>query len=136
MRRLYAVLILLAIVLSVGCTIGSTQNLKLTSEVVPSKISLDNPEAMQLEATIRNVGTSTETITIDVIKTEGVDVEKPERTEFTLKPGESRMVTFGSTLASDAVPGDYVLEVYVQSRSGEYVGDRAKLRVVKSKGLF
>ncbi|MFQ5974720.1 MAG: hypothetical protein ACE5J5_00170 [Candidatus Hydrothermarchaeales archaeon] len=136
MDRSWIAIILLAVLVTSGCTIGRAKNLKLNGEVVPSKISLDESQPIVLEATVENGGTATETIIIDVVKTEGVDVKRPERTQFTLKPGESRVVTFEASLTSDAVPGDYILEVTVQSQSGEYVGDRAKLRVVKSKGLF
>ena len=137
MDRLIIALMLAIVLITSGCIVGgSGKNLKLSGEVVPSKISLDDTKSIVLEASIKNDGTATETITIDVVKTEGVDVKKPERTIFTLKPGERRIVTFEASLTSDAVPGDYILEVTVQSQSGEYVGDRAKLRVVKTKGLF
>ncbi len=136
MNKACIAILLIVLLATTGCTIGNTKNLKLSGEVVPSKISLDNTQPISLEATVKNDGTATETITIDVVKTEGVDVKRPDRTQFTLKPGESRVITFEASLTSDAVPGDYILEVTVQSQSGEYVGDRAKLRVVKSKGLF
>ncbi len=136
MNKPWIAIVLFALLVTSGCTLGSSNNLKLSGEVVPSKISLDESKVILLEASVKNDGTSTETITIDVVKTEGVDVKRPDRTQFTLKPGESRVITFEASLTSDAVEGDYILEVAVQSQSGGYVGDRAKLRVVKNKGLF
>ncbi len=136
MHKPWIAIVLFAILVTSGCTLSSSNNLKLSGEVVPSKISLDESKVILLEASVKNDGTATETITIDVVKTEGVDVKRPDRTQFTLKPGESRVITFEASLTSDAVQGDYILEVVVQSQSGEYVGDRAKLRVVKNKGLF
>lgn len=131
-----AILVLLLISLS-GCTIRSTrENIRLESEIVPSKVSLDEPTALSLEARVKNVGTSSETITADVVKTEGLEVTKPSRTTFTLKPGESRTITFSAKLTKDAVPGDYIIDVQVKTDNGNLVWDRAELRVVEKKGLL
>jgi uncharacterized membrane protein len=131
-----ALLLFLAVFIS-GCTISSNrENIRLESEIVPSKVSLDSPVQVSLEARVENVGTSTETITADIVKTEGLIVTKPDRTTFTLKPGESRTVTFKANLTADAVPGDYIIDVQVKTQSGNIVWDRAKLRVVEEKGLF
>ncbi len=130
-------IVLFIVLASSGCLLRDGSNpLKLSVEVVPSKISLDDSQPIFLEATVKNDGTATETITIDVVKTEGVDVKRPDRIKYTLKPGESRVIIFEALLTFDAVPGEYMLEVAVQSQSKGYVGDRVKLRVVKSKNLF
>lgn len=130
------VFLLLLISLS-GCTIRSTrENIRLESEIVPSKMGLDEPVELKLEARVKNVGTSNEVITADVVRTEGLIVTKPDRTTFTLKPGESRTITFSANLTEDAVPGDYIIDVQVKTQNGNLVWDRAKLRVVERKGLL
>ncbi len=136
-RRMRIVLLLILIVSISGCTISnSKENIRLESEIVPGKISLEKPEEVHLEAQVKNVGTSTETVTADVVKTEGLMVTKPSRTTFTLKPGESRTIAFSANLTDDAVPGDYIIDVQVKTLNGDIVTDRAKLRVVEEKGLL
>ncbi len=131
------VLLLILIVFITGCTISnSRENIRLESEIVPGKISLNEPEEVRLEAKVKNVGTSTETVSADVVKTEGLVVTKPSRTTFTLKPGESRTIVFSANLTADAVPGDYIIDVQVKTQNGNIVNDRAKLRVVEGTGLL
>ncbi len=136
MRAVLFILLLISLLLISGCTISSRQNIKLESEIVPSKINLEEPEPLYLEARVKNIGTATETVTTDVVKTEGLSVTKPSRTTFTLKPGESRTITFSASLTEDAVPGDYIIDVQVKTENGDMVWDRAKLRVVEGTGLL
>lgn len=107
----------------------------MESEVIPSKVNLENPEPLYVEARMKNVGTSVETVTADVVKTEGLTIRKPARTTFTLKPGESRTVTFEANLTSDAVSGDYIIDVQAKTENGVIVWDRARLRVAEESGF-
>lgn len=131
-----AILVLMVLILISGCTIGERHTMKVDSDVVPSKISLGEHAPVKIEATATNIGSATETITADVRGTEGLNVTPPNNTIFTLKPGESRTVTFTAKLTKDAVPGDYILDVHIQTNSGDLIIDRIKLRVVEKKGLI
>jgi uncharacterized membrane protein len=111
-------------------------SISLDSEVIPGKVSIEAPEPIYILAHAKNIGTSAETITADVIKTEGLSVLKPEKTEFILKPDESRTITFTATLMENAVPGDYIIDIQIRTKSGDLVWDRARLRVVEKKGLL
>ena len=134
MRVLVFIFIL---IIASGCLLSSDkQGIKLESEIVPSKISLDEAQPLTLEARVTNIGHAKETITAEVIATEGLDVSTPERTEFTLKPGESRIITFDATLKKDAVPGDYIIDIQVKTDTGEVITGVAKLRVTQKKGII
>ena len=135
MERRFLFLALVLIIISSGCTVDK-HTIKITSEAVPSKVSLTNPEPISVKVLVKNIGTSIETVTADITKTEGVEVTTPNKTVFTLKPGESRTVTFIGRLKVDAVPGDYILDTQIRTRTGDLVTDRVKVRVVKSKGWF
>jgi hypothetical protein len=131
-----AIAILVLVILVSGCIGGKQHNIKLNSEVKPAKVSLEEPEIIRIEAHATNVGTSLETITADVVKTEGLMVIKPNRTVFTLKQGESRTITFYASLMEDAVPGNYIIDIQIRTESGDIVWDRAKITVVQEKGLL
>lgn len=135
------VIIILAILMIIsGCIGGKGHNIKLTSDVKPAKVSLDNLELISINIRVTNVGTSLERITPDVIKTEGLIIIPPNRTAermtFTLKPGESRTIIFYANLLEDAVPGDYIIDVRVETEDEDIIWDRAKVRVVQESGLF
>jgi hypothetical protein len=131
------ILIPVLLFLTSGCTLGTGgHSINLDSEVIPSKVSLEDPEPIYILAHAKNIGTSAETISADVIKTEGLNVVKPEKTEFILKPDESRDITFTATLEENAVPGDYIIDIQIRTKSGDLVWDRARLRVVEKKGLL
>lgn len=135
MRRFIAFLACLMVIS--GCIIGGTgHNIKLTSEVKPAKVSLENKELISINVRATNVGTSLEKITADVIKTEGLVIIPPNRTTFTLKPDESRTIIFYANLMEDAVPGDYIIDVQIKTEDGDIIWDRAKVRVVQESGLF
>jgi uncharacterized membrane protein len=134
--RILIPLILLVMVAAPGCLLGEKQSIKLESEIVPNKVSLEEPESLSLEAKVSNVGKNTVTITVDIIGDEGLEVSKPPRTTFTIKPGGSRIVIFNATLAEDAVPGDYIIDVTVTTDKGERITGVAKLRVVQKKGII
>lgn len=133
-------IIILVLLLISGCIspiIGdSKQKIKLESEIIPSKISLEEQQPLSLEVSATNIGKSAETITADAASTEGLNVSKPSRTTLTLKPGESRIIVFNATLTRDAVPGDYIIDVQIKTESGEIVSSAARLRVVAKKGLI
>lgn len=134
MKRFIALLVCLMIIS--GCIGGRGHNIKLTSEVKPAKVSLDDPELISINVRATNVGTSLEKITADVIKTEGVVIIPPNRTTFTLKPGESRTIIFHANLMGDAVPGDYIIDVQIRTEAEDIIWDRAKVRVAQEAGLF
>ena len=134
MKRFIALLACLIIVS--GCIGGKSHNIKLTSEVTPAKISLDNKEQIRVDVRATNVGTSLEKITADVIKTEGIVIIPPNRTTFSLKEGESRTIIFIAYLTDEAVPGDYIIDVKIETESGDIIWDRAKIRVEQESGLF
>ncbi len=134
MKRFIALLVCLMIIS--GCIGGRGHNIKLTSEVKPAKVSLDDRELISINVRATNVGTSLEKITADVIKTEGVVIIPPNRTTFTLKPGESRTIIFHANLMEDAVPGDYIIDVQIRTEAEDIIWDRAKVRVAQESGLF
>lgn len=134
MKRFIAILACLIIIS--GCIGGKGHNIKLTSEVKPAKVSLDNKELISIDVRATNVGTSLEKITANVIKTEGLVIILPDRTTFTLKPGESRTIIFYANLMEDAVPGDYIIDVQIKTEAGDIIWDRAKVRVAQESGLF
>ena len=133
--RLWIFLIVLLLFIS-GCITTTQSTIKLESQVVPSKVSLERPEPINVEATVTNIGTSQETITADVVKTEGLFIAYPNKTTFTLKPGESRTITFTASMTYDAVPGEYIIDVQTKTMGGDVVIDRAKLQVVEKRGLL
>jgi hypothetical protein len=138
MKRLIA--LLACLILISGCIGGKTHNIKLTSEVTPTKVSLDDREqstkGIRVDVRATNVGTSLEKITADVIKTEGVIVVPPNRTTFSLKKDESRTIIFMAYLTEEAVPGDYIIDVKIETESGDIIWDRASIRVEQESGIF
>ena len=120
-----------------GCIGGKTHNIKLTSEVTPAKVTLEPPpEQIRVEVRATNVGTSLEKIKADVVKTEGVVIVPPNRTTFSLKQDESRTIIFMAELTPDAVPGDYIIDIKIETESGDIIWDRAKIRVEQESSLF
>lgn len=129
--------LIMLMVIASGCLLSSGKpGIKLESEIVPNKISLEEVQPLTLEARVTNIGKSKESITADAVSTEGLVVSKPERISFTLKPGESRTITFNATLMRDAVPGDYIIDIQIKTDTGEVITGVAKLRVVQKKGLI
>jgi len=133
---LLLVFMLVSVLLVSGCISSSKHTIELESKVVPSKVSLERPEPINVEARVTNIGTSQETVTADVIKTEGLFMAYPNKTTFTLKPGESRTITFTASMTFDAVPGEYIIDIQTKTVGGDVVIDRAKLQVVKKRGLL
>lgn len=133
-------IVVLGLLLFLGCIspiIGDgKQKIKLESEIVPGKVSLEEPQPLSLEVSVTNIGKSTETVIADAASTEGLSVSKPSKTTLTLKPGESRIIVFNATLTKDAIPGDYIIDVQVKTESGEVVFGAARLRVTAKKGLI
>lgn len=122
--------------LILGCMGGKTHNIKLTSEVTPAKVALDQKEQIRVDVRATNVGTSLEKINADVVKTEGVVIVPPNRTTFSLKKDESRTIIFMAYLTDEAVPGDYIIDIKIETESGDIIWDRAKIRVEQEAGLF
>lgn len=128
--------ILLVAILVAGCAIWSDSHaIKLSTEVIPGQVSLQEPETLRVEVRATNVGNATETITADATATEGLSVTKPNRTQFTIKPEESRIVTFTVTVAKDIAPGDYIIDIIVRTGNGDVVTGKAKVKVAEKKGL-
>jgi uncharacterized membrane protein len=120
-----------------GCILfQGHQSISLESEVVPSKVSLAEPEPLSVEVQVGNIGKSTVKVKVDVGTDEGLRISNPPKTDFTIKPEGSRIVIFNASLEEDAVPGDYVIDVKVTTDKGEVVTGVAKLRVVQKKGLI
>ena len=134
MKKSIALLACLIVIL--GCIGGKTHNIKLTSEVTPAKVTLDDKEQIRVDVRATNVGTSLEKITADVIKTEGVVIVPPNRTTFSLKQDESRTIIFMAYLTEEAVPGDYIIDVKIETESGDIIWDRARVRVEQESGIF
>ncbi|NOZ58976.1 MAG: hypothetical protein GXO66_05305 [Euryarchaeota archaeon] len=129
-------LILLLLGLS-GCTaLGEKHTIKLESEVTPSKVSLDEPEDIVVKAKTTNIADKMVTVEVNVVETEGLNITRPKKTTFRLKPGESRIVEFRVSLNEDAVPGDYRIDVQAKTTEGDVVLDKAKLRVYRKKALL
>ncbi|MBU2560083.1 hypothetical protein KKA03_04220 [archaeon] len=134
MKRTFALLV--CIILILGCTGGKTHNIKLTSEVTPAKVTLEQKEQIRVDVRATNVGTSLEKITADVIKTEGVIIIPPNRTTFSLKKEESRTIIFMAYLTDEAVPGDYIIDIKIETESGDIIWDRARVRVEQESSIF
>ena len=132
------IVVLLFLLLSLsGCTLmGSKNTVKLESEVSPSKVSLEAPEDIVVRAKATNIADKILTVDVNVVETEGLEIIRPNKTTFTLKPGESRTVEFKATLTRDAVPGDYRIDVQVKTNENDVVLDKAKLRVYRKKSLL
>lgn len=135
-KQAFALMFISLLLLSAGCVSKGKYSVKLDINVVPSKVSLESPEEISIEASVRNVGSSAIVIDADVVGTEGLQVTKPQRTNFTLKPEDSRTIIFTANLSSDAVPGDYVIDVRVKTDKGEVVEEKAKVRVAAKRGLL
>ena len=128
--------VLLLATLVAGCALWSDSHaVKLSTEVIPGQVSLQEPETLRVEVRATNVGNATETITADATATEGLSVTKPNRTQFTLKPEESRIITFTVTVAKDIAPGDYIIDIVVRTGNGDVVTGKAKVKVAEKKGL-
>ncbi len=128
--------VVLLTVLASGCTIGTSDSVRLRGNVNPSQISLDKRIPVAIEASVENIGNTTQTISLDVTGTEGLSVEMPPRTAFTLKSGESRIVTFKGTLDETAVPGEYRVEISATADGGNRVKEVVFLKVVAERGLI
>lgn len=132
-----ALFILLALFLIAGCTVGTTHNMRLRGNVNPGQISLDKRMPVSIEASVENIGNSTETITIDAADdTQGISIEKPERTSFTLKPGESRIVVFIGTLEETAPPGKYRIDITATTKGDDVISETAFLTVIAERGFI
>jgi uncharacterized membrane protein len=127
---------IIVILIFSGCTLSTTDNIRLKGNLNPSQITIDKRLPISIEATVENIANSTETISVDVEETEGLSIRKPERTSFTLKPGESRTVIFMGTLDEAAVPGKYRIEITSKSKSGSTVHETIFLNVVVDRGLI
>jgi uncharacterized membrane protein len=131
------VMILLLLAPLQGCVLwGERASIELTANVVPGRVSLDAPEPLRIELRVTNVGNATEVIDADAITTEGLEVMKPARTTFTLKPEESRIIIFTVRVTEEATPGDYIVELPVETERGETITERAKVTIVEKKGLL
>ncbi len=128
--------LLAAALLITGCTLGTANTIRLKGTANPGQISLDKRMPVAIEATVENIANSTETVTVDVDDTEGLSVTKPERTQFTLKPGESRVVIFTGKLDETAVPGKYRIEISAVTQRGDHVTELVYLNVVAERGII
>jgi uncharacterized membrane protein len=122
--------------LLLGCTVGTTNNIRLQSNLNPGQISLDKRMPVSIEASVENIGNVTQSVSVDVDDTEGLFVEKPERLSFILKPGESRVIIFDGLVEETAVPGKYRIEIMAESEDGDRVNDVVFLNVVAERGFI
>ncbi|HDH28121.1 MAG TPA: hypothetical protein ENH13_03210 [Euryarchaeota archaeon] len=132
--RVFAVLVIS--ILFLGCVVGSQENIRLKGAVDPGQISLDKDMPVSIEATVENIGNSTETVAVDVDGTEGLVIERPERRSFTLKPGESRVVIFVGRLEETAVPGKYRVEIVASTDGSASKSEVVFLNVVSQQGFI
>jgi uncharacterized membrane protein len=128
--------LLIALSLLLGCTVGTTHNIRLRGNVNPGQISLDKRMPVSIEASVENIGNVTQTVSVDVDDTEGLLVEKPQRLSFILKPGESRVIIFEGLLEETAVPGKYRIEIMAESEDGDRVNEVVFLNVVAERGFI
>jgi hypothetical protein len=134
--RFNVILVVLLVMLLSGCSMGASRDIVLRGTVDPGQVSLDKLLPVAIEASVENVGNSTETIAVDVDGTEGLLVEKPERTVFTLKPGESRVVIFIARLEETAVPGKYRIEITAVPQGSGAVKEVVFIEVVSQRGFI
>ncbi len=134
--RLNVILAVLLVLLLSGCSMGGSRDIVLRGNVDPGQVSLDKMLPVAIEASVENVGNTTETISVDVGGSEGLIVEKPDRTTFTLKPGESRVVIFIGRLEETAVPGKYRIEITAGPQGSGAVTEVVFLEVVSQRGFI
>jgi uncharacterized membrane protein len=131
-----ALLIFLLAFALAGCIVGTADTVRLKGNVNPAQISLDKRAPVSIEANVENIANLTETVSVDVEDTEGLSIVKPERTTFTLKPGESRVVIFMGTLDEAGVPGEYRIDIYAETKNGDVVNEVVFLNVVAERGFI
>ena len=134
--NLKVVTALVFIFLAAGCTVGTPHSIRLRGNLNPAQLSLDKRMPVSIEASVENIANSTETVSVDVVETEGLLIEKPERTSFTMKPGESRVVVFTGELEETAVPGKYRVEITADTERGDRVTEVVFLNVVVERGFI
>lgn len=125
-------LVFLAIVLLVGgCLIGEKHQIKVVVEVEPAKIKLDEAKEVSIRVNVQNIAKKELSVNVDAQNTEGLYIIEPERTTFSLKPEESRVLSFRAKLKEDALPGRYIVDVLVSTDTGEKVREKARLEVTQ-----
>ena len=131
------VFVLLLVLLLCGCIIkGEKHAISINSDVSPSRVSLTDREPLRIEVKVTNIDEQKEKIITEVVGTQGLKISTPQKITFVLKPDESRIITFPAELTEDALPGDYVIDVKVSTERGDVIEDKAKVRVVRKKGLL
>lgn len=135
--RIKSFLPVFLLLLMIGCTVGTEHVIRLRGNVYPSRIALDSTEPVTIEASIENIGNSSHTVTVSAEdNTQGINIIMPERTVFTLKPGESRVVLFEGHLDEAAAPGRYRIDVLAKTDSLDLVEEVVFLEVSLEKGLL
>lgn len=127
-----ALILLTLLLLSQGCSlIGEEHQVKTFIEVKPSKLSVGNGEEVKIKVKVENIASSPLTANVDANGSEGLFVVRPERTTITLKPEESRIMDFSARIKEDALPGSYVVDIFVETDRGDVVREKAKLELTE-----
>ncbi len=115
-----------------GCSLlGEKHQVKVSVEVVPSKVSINEGQEVEIKVRVLNIAKGSVTVNIDAANTEGLLIVRPDRTTFTLKPEESRILNFKARIKEDALPGDYIVDIVVKTDSRDEVVEKAKLKVIE-----
>jgi len=113
-----------------ACIVEQTSGIRVKGSAVPPQISILNAAPVEIEMSVENIGNATKFVKVDAAGSEGIDIKKVDRDEFTLKPGEIRLVTFIGVLKKDALPGKYIVELSAFA-DGDAAKTTVEVRVVK-----
>jgi len=126
--KIVSALVLLA--LFSACTVEQTAAIRIKGSAIPPQTSISKAAPVEIEANVENTGNTTKFVKVTASGSEGIDVKKMDRDEFTLKPGEVRVVTFIGILKKDALPGKYIIELSAFA-DGSAAKTEVEVRVTK-----
>jgi len=130
MRCLLVILSLL--LLTPGCPLlGEDHQVDVSVKVEPGDFSMEENREVSVQVKVENVARNTLTTSVDAGGTQGLNMTEPQRTNFTLKPEEIRIIDFKGQVEEDALPGRYVVDVIVKTDRNDVVTEKAKIMVKK-----
>lgn len=129
MKTVFAVVIAIFAMFS-GCAVEQTTSIRIKGSAIPPQTSILKATPVEIEMSVENIGNATRFVKVSASGSEGMDIKKVDRDEFTLKPGEIRVVSFIGILKKDALPGKYIVELSAFA-DGDAAKTTVEVRVVK-----